>query len=251
MSNVRTSAPSASICTALLVSNDANTIQRLSESMQQLAISTEVCAEADTAPRLISRRQFGAIVVDLQLGDRARTLLRKVRSSPSSRTAVVFAISDSDSETAVAFKDGSNFVLRKPLSKSAIEQSLRAAYGLILREQRRYFRCSIDIPVEFRRLEMEVAQGRSVNISEGGIAIIATISLKPGVEVQIQFTLPGHDFEFVAKSAICWCNEGHMGLRFMSLSLALQYNLREWLSRRLEQSLPDSVAAKFRSLRLR
>src|ERR1700722_17833781 len=147
MSNVRSSASAASIGSALLVSDDAAIIRSLSESMQQLAISTEVCPQIAVAPGLMDRRQFGAIIVDLQLGDQARRLLKKVRRSLSNRTAVVFAISNSDAEAAVAFRDGSNFVLRRPLSVGAIEQSLRAAYGLILREQRRHFRCPVDVPI--------------------------------------------------------------------------------------------------------
>jgi hypothetical protein len=67
--------------------------------------------------------------------------MEKVRHCPSNRTSVMFAISDSDAETGDAFKEGSNFVLRRPFSEGSIDQTLRAAYGLILREHRRYFRC--------------------------------------------------------------------------------------------------------------
>jgi ActR/RegA family two-component response regulator len=251
MSKAPATAPSASIGTALLVSNDAATIKPLIESMQQLAISTELCAEVATAPGLLNRRRFGAIVVDLQLGDQARTFLEKVRRSPSNRTTMIPAISNSDAETAVAFKDGSNFVLRRPLSESLIHQSLRAAYGLILREQRRYFRCPVEASATLRRPGMEEVRGHLVNISEGGIAIITGVLLKPGVEVQVQFTLPGYESQFAAKSVMCWCQEGYMGLRFISPSRELKTTLQEWLSRRLEQNLPESVAGKFRTLRPR
>jgi DNA-binding response OmpR family regulator len=251
MSDARATESAVSIGSALLVSDDVATIKPLSELMHQLAISTEVCAEVAVAPGLVSRRQFGAIVVDLHLGDQAQRLLKMVRRSSSNRTAVVFAISESDAEAADAFRDGSNFVLRRPLSTCMIEQSLRAAYGLILREQRRYFRCPLDVPTILRRPGMQEALGRTVNISEGGIAVVTELSLKPGAEVQVELTLPGYDFQFAAKSTICWCREGIIGLRFSSLSAILHTELREWLSRRLEQSLPYSVAAKFRTLRLR
>src|SRR5271170_6001275 len=95
------------ISSALLVCDDRATIEPLKESMRQLAISTEVCTEVGTAPGVMERRQFGAIIVDLQLGDQAQRLLQKVRRSQSNRTAVVFAISCSDAETAAAFRDGS------------------------------------------------------------------------------------------------------------------------------------------------
>jgi hypothetical protein len=85
-----------------------------------------------------------------------------------------------------------------------------------------------------------------VNISEGGIAIATPVSLGPGVKVQVQFTLPGHETSFAVDATICWCNETYLGLQFTSLTPDLTSELQEWLSRRLEQSLPQSVADKFR-----
>jgi ActR/RegA family two-component response regulator len=242
-SHVDVRVPSVPIGSALLVCNDPATIKPLSKSMQQLAILTEVCGEVAAAPGVFNRRKFGAIVVDLQLGDQARRLLEKVRRSPSNRTSVIFAISDSDAETAVAFKGGSNFVLRRPLSESSTNQKLRAGHGLILREQRRYFRCPVDVPATLKCPGMQEVCGHVVNISEGGIAIITSVLLKPGVEVQAQFTLPGYGSQFAVKAAICWCRDGYMGLRFMSLSPELKTKLQDWLSRHLEQHLPGRLPA--------
>jgi hypothetical protein len=244
-------APFVSGASALLVSNDAPTIALLTESLQRLAISAEVCVEVATAPGLLKRRKFGTIIVDVQHGNQARTLLKEVRNSPSNRTSVVFAISDSDAKTAVAFQEGFNFVLRRPLSKSSVAPILRAAYGLVLREQRRYFRCPVEIPATLRRPGMEEVCGRVVNISEGGVAIAAGLSLKPGVELQVQFTPPGYESQFTTQSAVCWCKEGYMGLQFISLSAQVKAKLQEWLSRRLEHGLPVSVANGFRTLKLR
>jgi DNA-binding NarL/FixJ family response regulator len=250
LQDVPVSAPSVSIGSSLLVSNDPATIKPVSESMRQLAISTEVCGEVATAPGLLNRRKFGVTIVDLQLGDQARALLEKVRRSPSNRSSVIYAITDSDAETTVAFKDGCNFVLRRPLSKSSIDQNFRAAYGLILREQRRYFRCPVEVPVTLRRPGMAEVRAHVANISEGGLAVITSVLLKPGIEVQVQFTLPGYESPFEAKAAVCWGKDGYMGLRFISLSAELRTKLQDWLSRRLEQTLPESVASKFRTLRL-
>jgi hypothetical protein len=242
-------APSVSICSALLVSKDAATIKPISDSMQQLAISVEVCSEVSIAPCLLNRRKFGATIVDLSVGVQARAFLQKVRHSPSNRTSVMFAISDSDAETAIALKEGSNFVLRRPLTVSSVNQNLRAAYGLILREHRRYFRCPVEVPVTLGRLGMTEIRAHAVNISEGGIAIMTSALLKPGMVVRVEWTLPGCAFPFAADSTICWCREGHMGLQFISLSAETRAKLHGWLSRTLEESLPESVASKFRATR--
>jgi hypothetical protein len=186
--------------------------------------------------------------VDLQLGDQAKAVLEKIRLSPANRTAVLFTISSSDAETAVAFKVGSNFVLRRPLSPASIDRGLKVAYGLIVRERRRYFRCLVEIPAAIYCPGEPPVRGKTLNISEGGVAINTSLALKPGVQVKVQFTLPDREINFEAQSTVCWSKEGYLGFQFSSLSPTLTSELQAWLSRRLEESLPESVADKFRSL---
>jgi ActR/RegA family two-component response regulator len=250
MSNANAAAPSPSVSmgSALVVSNDATAIKHLSASVQQLAMSPEVCFEVPTALGLLNQRKFEAVIVDLQLGDQAKAVLEKIRISPANRTAVLFTISSSDAETAVAFKGGSNFVLRRPLSPASIDRSLKVAYGLIVRERRRYFRCLVEIPAAIYYPGTPAVHGKTLNISEGGVAINTSLALKPGLQVKVQFTLPDREIHFEAVSTVCWSKEGYLGFQFTSLSAPLASELQEWLSRRLEESLPESVVDKFRSL---
>ena len=248
MSNMNASPLSVNIADALLVSNDTVTIKQLSESMQQLAMSQEVCVEVPAALVLLNRRKFDAVIVDLQLGGEANAVLEEVRRSPSNRTAVLFAVSDSDAATVSAFKAGSSFVLRRPLSLTSIGRHLKVAYGLILRERRRYFRCPLEIPAAICRAGMPKVHGQTVNISESGMAITTSVSLQPGVKVQVHFTLPGHESWFVVGATICWCKETCLGLQFTSVSPHLTSELQEWLLQRLEENLPKSLADKFRGL---
>jgi hypothetical protein len=82
--------------------------------------------EVSIAPFLLNRRKVAATIVDLRPGEQARAFLEKVRLSPSNRTSVLFAISDSDAETAIGFKGGSNFVLRRPLTDSSIDHYFKS-----------------------------------------------------------------------------------------------------------------------------
>ena len=244
--NAGAPAPSPSIGSVLLVCKDAVTIKQLRESLRQLDMLPEVCNEASAALALLNQHKFDAVVVDLQLGAQANAILERIRLSTWNRTAVLFTISDTDAETASAFKAGSNFVLKRPLSLTSIDRSLKVAYGLIVRERRRYFRCPIEIPAKIRNAAIPEIHGQTVNISEGGLAIAASSALDPEIKVQVQFTLPGHEAPFVADAIVCWCKGTYLGLQFTSLSSDLASELQEWLSRRLEQSLPQSVTDQFR-----
>src|ERR1700719_2600244 len=136
---------------ALLASADPVTIQQFSRALQELSILPNVCRDVSTAIDLLNCRKFEAVIVDLRLGELSGLILDEVRLSPSNRTAVTFAISSNDGESTAAVRKGSGFVFERPLSKESIRRILKPAFGLILRERRRYFRCPLSISVSIRR----------------------------------------------------------------------------------------------------
>ena len=76
------------------------------------------------------------------------------------------------------FAKKSQFVFERPLSAQSIRKTLKPAYGLILRERRRYFRCS----GLYSCHHPEGKRGRrfacnSVNISGGGMALSTQVPL--------------------------------------------------------------------------
>jgi CheY-like chemotaxis protein len=229
----------------LLASADPVTIQQFSHALEELSISPDVCREVPAAVGLLNRRKFDAVIVDLQLGEQAGLILDKARLSPANQKAVTFAISGSDAE-GTAFRKKTAFVFERPLSAKSIGNTLRPAYGLILRERRRYFRCPLSISVVILRRSKPEVRCNSVNISEGGMALSTIVPLSTGEKVHVQFTLPGHEVPFLAESTICWLKTGNIGLRFVSLSQEHKCELQGWLSRKLEEMLPEIVAGKFR-----
>lgn len=232
----------------LLVSNDEVAIEQLTESMQWFALFAERCPEVSSALERLNRTKFEGVVVDLRLGSQAGAVLEGVRHSPANKHAVVFTLSDSEVETVGAFRAGSTFVLRRPLAAVSIDLSLKAAYGLMIREGRRYFRCPVEVRVAILRVAMQTVHGRTVNVSEGRMSITTAALLGSGDPVQLQFALPGDEFQFKLESTVCWAKEQGAGLQFTSSSLLGTAKLKEWLSRRLEETIPQSVIDKFSKL---
>src|ERR1022692_4086916 len=230
---------------ALLVSADPVAIQQFSHALQELSISPDVCREIPAAVGLLKSRKFDAVIVDLELGEQSGVILDEVHLSSSNRTAVTFGIGDNDAAGTAAFRKKSQFVFERPLSTQSIRNTLKPAYGLILRERRRYFRCPISIPVIVLRRNMPEVHCYSVNISEGGMAVSTFVPLIAGEDVQVQFTLPDHKKPFLADSKICWLKSGRIGVRFVSLSQEHKSELQGWLSQKLEEPLPEFVARKF------
>jgi hypothetical protein len=231
---------------ALLVSADPVTIHEFGHALEELSISPDVCREVPAAVGLLNRRKFEAVIVDLELGEECGSILDEVRRSLSNRTAVTFAIARSDAGGTAAFRRRTSFVFERPFSVQSIRNVLKPAYGLILRERRRYFRCPASVPVAVLRTNMPDVRCSSLNISEGGMALSTSVPLSIAEEVQVQFTLPGHEIPFSAKSRVCWLKTGLLGVQFVSLSHEHKSELQGWLSAKLEEILPEVVAGMFR-----
>jgi len=73
---------------ALLVSADPVTIGKFSLALRELSISVDICQDAAGAVRLLNRRKFDGVIVDLQLGEQCGLILDEVHLSSSNRTAV-------------------------------------------------------------------------------------------------------------------------------------------------------------------
>jgi diguanylate cyclase (GGDEF)-like protein/PAS domain S-box-containing protein len=239
-----------SIGLALLVSADPVTIQQFSLALRELYISPDACQDAASAGLLLKHRKFDAVIVDLQLGEQSGLILDEVHLSSSNRTAVTFGISDNDAEVTAGFRKKSQFVFERPLSAQSIHKTLKPAYGLILRERRRYFRYPVSIPVIIRTESNEEVPCNTVNISGGGMALSTHVPLLPGENVHVQFTVPDHTAPIFAQSAICWSKTGHLGVRFVSISEEHTSELQVWLSQKLEETLPEFVAGQFRKAEL-
>ncbi len=168
------------IASALLVSDDVGTIEEFRGPLRQLSISSDVCRDGPAAISLLKCRKFDAVIVDFQLGQESGTVLDELRVSASNRTTVTLAISGGDAATTAPSRKKVGFVIERPLSPLSVRGALKAAYGLILRERRRYFRCPISVPVVILRPDVPAIRCDSVNISEGGMALSTFVPLKPG-----------------------------------------------------------------------
>ena len=141
---------------------------------------------------------------------------------------------------------GCNFSLEKPLTYEAIQRSFKAAFGLIVRERRRYFRCPISVPAIAKRKGDSEIFGTTVNVSEQGMAFSGPTPLTPGTEVTIQFTLTKPQLAVTATCNVCWTNEkGQSGVQFLYLHSDLRSELHAWIAQKLEEQLPKDLTRMF------
>jgi hypothetical protein len=233
---------------ALVLCKDASTCQLILESLHPLAILPEICEDGFVAASLLEKQKFEAVIVDLEVGDEAALVLQQLRFSRANRTAVTFAIT-AESEARSPARPDSTFVLQRPLSAASIHQTMRAAFGLVVRERRRYFRCPVTIPAFVRARQLEDILCQTVNISEGGIAVNAPATLDSDCPALVRFSLPDHASQLFAETKVVWRGQnGLVGLQFQFLASPQKSELQEWLARKLDETLPENVAALFRGV---
>jgi|HubBroStandDraft_4_1064222.scaffolds.fasta_scaffold269616_1 hypothetical protein len=239
---------SAASGNALVLCKDAGTRQLIVDSLQPFAIRPEICEDGLVAASLLDKQKFEAVIVDLLLGEEALLVLRKLRFAPANRTAVTFAITKG-SRADDAERPASTFVLPRPLSLASINQTLRAAFGLVVRERRRYFRCPIAIPAFVKVREPDDMLCQTVNISEGGLAINAPAPLDSDFDALVRFTLPDRADQLFAETKVVWRGHGGLlGLQFQFMAPPQKSQLQEWLARKLDETLPTNVSALFRGV---
>ena len=241
-----TTGTQAAAGTALVLCKHAQTRQVIIESLKPLSIRPEICEEALAAIKLLDRQKFEAVIVDLQLGEEARLVMGHLHLSRANRTAVSFAITPE--EATLARRPNSTFVLQRPLSIASVGHTLRAAYGLVVRERRRYFRCPVTVPVYVDARGPKELSCQTVNISEGGIAIRCSTALDSNSPLRVRFSLPDHSTTLFADAKVCWWGESMLfGLEFQSLAQPQRSELQEWLARKLDETLPEEVVSLFRN----
>src|SRR5580692_9362190 len=147
--NVRAGTERPMTLKSLLLCSDEKIVRVLRRVLGDLDIGVELCADADSALRKLTRERFEAIIVDVT-DDGASDVLRSARSAPCNKQAVAVAIVEPVIGLKAVFGLGAHFVLYKPVSSERAKSSFRAARALMKSERRRNARVAVEIPVVMR-----------------------------------------------------------------------------------------------------
>lgn len=223
---------------ALVVSRDPDTLRVIRSALGKLEIRVEVCTGAEAASEILAAKKFDAIIVDCDDMHGGVGVLQQVRRELSNKASVTFAILNGLTDVRTAFQMGAGFVLQKPITTTNALRSFHAAYGLMHRERRRYFRLPVEIPVTLSTGHSQEMKVMASNLSEGGMAVQAASSL-PGDVARVKFSLPGTDITLSPKAELAWSDaSGRGGIRFLELTSTAREQLEKWLLEKMEQREP-------------
>jgi len=230
---------------AVVVSSDPALVKSILPCLENLGIVPSVYTEPASALETLTRQKIDAFFVDRDL-DPELSVVKCMRSSPSSRAAVAFAIVPGQTSAGEASRVA-DFVVDKPLAPDTMNRSLRAAYGIMLKERKRYFRHALRVPVDLTDSSYRRFTCETINISQAGMAIACAGPVATRDIVQLDFHLPGIGDKIEAKAQIIWTAQSDKaGLTFTHMSSSDRQRLMKWLEEEFNQAwsmVPPTPAA--------
>ena len=216
---------------ALLVTDDHGTIDTFASLFRELGVDPQPAIKTHGIPEELGRMKYEALLLDFDAVSAAQAILDHARNSPSNKDAVVFAVATAAGQRQWALAHGANFVFERPLDTKEIRRVLHAAYDLLTRERRRYFRCAAELPL----LLVEKGSGAdlrctTINISSSGVAVATPSPLILGEEVEIALLLQAAGLTVRARGTVVWDDKhGKAGITFRCLTPRMQTELDSWL----------------------
>ncbi|HKD03650.1 MAG TPA: PilZ domain-containing protein [Terriglobales bacterium] len=223
---------------ALLVSKDEEVVGVLTAVLSGFGLGVQPCGYPDAVERL-SEEKFDAVLVDFDDPHNAALVLQNASQPATRNSAVTIALLSDKAKVRKVFGAGANFVLYKPVSEAQAQVSLRAATALIKRERRRSFRVPVQVPLQLRVENGAETEAILLDLSEGGMDVLAAQPLYPSAAVSARFSLPGAG-EIEPHGEVAWANpNGQSGVRFTDIGEPLRNTLRQWVAANAPELPPD------------
>jgi DNA-binding response OmpR family regulator len=218
---------------ALLCSSDSQVVSALQRILTSSGIVLEICTQADVGMARLHQEKFDAVFIDCDDLPLGGELLKALRTTPSNKQAIAFALLNGGTDVQKAYKLGANFTLEKPLTVDLTTRTLRAATGLIARERRRYFRQEVCAHVQMW-IKHEGSETESsalmTNLSETGM-LLSQVELRPNLKVRFEFTLPWTEILVRGAGVVTWASAEFAGVR-IAVPRAMKRTLEDWVNDR-------------------
>lgn len=222
--------PSAEL-QALIVSPDTETVATLGQVFRDsLAVATKSRADSSAAVECFFSAKFEAIVLDFDSIFETVPFVQNLRHGRANRNAVVLAIATDASAKRRAAEHGAAFLLQRPIVPSQVARTLRAAYGLMLRDRRQYFRLEAEVSVSVRTGSGAVLECKTMNFSREGMALRTPSPLPTGDSVQVVLQIPTPGPVIIAEGKVIWDDKhGKAGLHLSFGNSEDKDRISEWL----------------------
>jgi len=238
------------ILRALLVSKDDLSAETLIQVLAQFGVAVDRSSAADVAVTRLEEEQFDQVIVDFDADfdgpETASLLLEGCRrlAGPDRKPPVTVALLHDSSQIRSILGAGAHFILTKPIAREQAQNTLRAATALLKRERRQSFRVAVQAAVSIRVDKSNTVEGILLDLSAGGMDVLAAKPLPAAAMVRVSFELPDGGAGIEGDAAVAWSTaNGQTGLRFLDMDDKMREEMGEWLNARAHDALPEEPDA--------
>jgi CheY-like chemotaxis protein len=234
------------ILQALLVSKDDVTAEALVKVQSHLGVAVDRSNAADVAVARLAEQRYDQVIVDFDEPEAASALLEACRqlAGPERKPPVTVALLSDASQIRKILGCGAHFILTKPVSYEQAQNTLSAATSLLKRERRQSTRVAIQAPVSITVGEDESIEGILLDLSIGGMDVLASKPLQAGTLAHVSFQLPEGSGGVEGDAETAWATpNGQMGMRFLQLDEKMREQMATWLAANSQDALPEEPGA--------
>ena len=206
------------ILQALLVSKDDLTAETLIQVLAQFGVAVDRSNAADVALTRLAEERFDQVIVDFDDPEAASLLLEACRriAGPDRKPPVTIALLHDASQIRSILGAGAHFILTKPIAHEQAQNTLRAATALLKRERRQSFRVAVQAAVSIRIDDSNTVEGILLDLSAGGMDVLAAKPLPSAALLRVSFELPDSSGGIEGDAEVAWSTaNGQTGLRFL------------------------------------
>jgi CheY-like chemotaxis protein len=233
------------ILQALLVSKDDLTAETLIQVLAQFGVAVDRSNAADVALTRLAEERFDQVIVDFDDPEAASMLLEACRriAGPDRKPPVTIALLRDGSQIRSILGAGAHFILTKPIAHEQAQNTLRAATAMLKRERRQSFRVAVQAAVSIRIDDSKIVEGILLDLSAGGMDVLAAKPLPSAALLRVSFELPG-GAGIEGDAEVAWSTpNGQTGLRFCDMNEKMREEMGEWLTARVHDALPEEPDA--------
>lgn len=234
------------ILQALLVSKDDPTAETLIQVLAQFGVAVDRSNAADVAASRLAQEPFDQVIVDFDDPEAASLLLDSCRrmAGPDRNPPVTVALVHDASQIRSILGQGAHFVLTKPIAAEQARNTMRAATALLKRERRQSLRVAVQAAVSIHAADGNTVEGILLDLSTGGMDVLAAKALPSTAMVRVFFELPDGALGIEGDAEVAWSTaNGQTGLRFLDMDPKMREKMGAWLAAHSQDALPEEPDA--------
>jgi CheY-like chemotaxis protein len=228
------------------VSNDDLAAETLIQVQTQFGVAVDRLNAADVAVARLEEQRFDQVIVDFDDPETASLVLESCRRLGGSehKAPVTVALLHDASQIRSILGAGAHFILVKPVTREQAQNTLRAATALLKRERRQSLRVAIQAAVSIRTDDQNNVEGILLDLSTGGMDVLAAKPLPAAATVRVSFELPDGGAGIEGDAEVAWSTgNGQSGLRFLDMDPKMRQEMGDWLTARSHEALPEEPDA--------